>query len=334
MMLDVGVVLDNLGIEYLEQGHELSGLCPMHEKRTGKIDRNPSWFINQDTGQHICFSCGYKGNLVRLVVDVKEFYLKNWGGIEEPDFDAARAWLDSVSDVSPEDMLRMLQELPGYVRQAPKPVHMSDARLAVFVEPPTEALESRKLTRAAAESYSILWDESEKRWVLPLRDPHFKRLMGWQEKGTLDRYFKNRPAGLQKSKTLFGIENQNESMVVVVESPLDCVRIASAGIPGAVAICGSSVSDEQIKLLRYSDKIVAAFDNPNLDAAGKKASAELRKLASQYGMNLYFFNYGESGKKDPGDMTDDEIKWGIDHAISSIYGESAYVQGDAKALSS
>lgn len=325
MILDIERVLDALPLEYDVQNNEAHALCPAHEKRTGKSDNSPSWWINLETGQHICFSCGYKGNLVRLVCDVKGFFTKNWGGVEEPDFSAARAWLDSVSDVSPELMLEKLQQLPGYIREAPQPVPMSDARLAVFTEPPTDALDSRNITADAAASYGVLWDPTEKRWILPIRDPHFQKLMGWQEKGTADRYFRNRPAGLQKSKTLFGIENQNESVVIVVESPLDCVRIASAGIPGAVAICGSSVSDEQTKLLRFSDRIIAAFDNPKVDAAGKKASEDLRKRASAYGMNLFFFNYGDTGKKDPGDMTDEEIRWGIDNAKSAIYGESAYV---------
>jgi hypothetical protein len=40
---------------------------------------------------------------------------------------------------------------------------------------------------------------------------------------------------------------------------------------------------------------------------------------------MFFFNYGSSGKKDPGDLTDDEIAWGIHNAKSSVLGEMAYV---------
>jgi DNA primase len=154
-------------------------------------------------------------------------------------------------------------------------------------------------------------------------------LIGWQEKGTIDRTFFNRPTGLSKSKTLFGVENQDENLAIVVESPLDCVRIDSAGISGAMAICGSTLSEEQVKLLRYSFKIIAAFDNPNVDKAGRKASKEMLEWARKYGLNLFFFNYGDTNKKDPGDMTDEEIRWGVDNAVSALFGESAYVQGDS-----
>jgi DNA primase len=146
--------------------------------------------------------------------------------------------------------------------------------------------------------------------------------MGWQEKGTIERTFYNRPAGLQRSKTLFGLSQQQEALAVVVESPLDCLRLFSAGVRGAVATCGTTLSVEQIRLLRYSDKIVAAFDN---DDAGRKASKLMLEWARKYGLNLYFFNYGSSSKKDPGDLTDEEIAWGLQHAKSSVLGEKAYV---------
>jgi hypothetical protein len=225
-------------------------------------------------------------------------------------------------EVSPEKLMEIVRALPNYVESYPKPVPMSEARLVLFTEPPQEALEARNITVESAAAYGVLWDEKKAAWVLPLRDPHFNELMGWQEKGTVQRTFFNRPTGLQKSKTLFGIDNQQEDLVVVVESPLDCLRLFSAGFKSAVAICGSAPSVEQVRLLRYSDRIIAAFDN---DQAGKKASKEMLEFARKYGLNLSYFNYGSTGKKDPGDLTDDEIAWGIQNAKSSVLGEKAYV---------
>jgi 5S rRNA maturation endonuclease (ribonuclease M5) len=327
--IDVTEVIDALGLDYDILNNEASALCPGHYKTTGKADHSPSWWINLDTGFHMCFSCGYKGNLLQLICDVRGLYLKNWLDTEDYDYESAKSWLASVAEISIEKLLERLKELPTYVYPSIPVLEMSEARLAVFVDPPEAALQSRTITPEAATKYGVQWDANKSAWILPLREPHFNKLMGWQEKGTLDRTFFNRPAGLQKSKTLFGVENQNEDVVIVVESPLDCVRIASAGIDGAVAICGSSVSEEQVKLLRFSSKIIAAFDNPTLDSAGKKASKEMLEWARKYGLNLFFFNYGSSGKKDPGDMSVEEIQWGVANAKSSLYGESAYVQGNA-----
>jgi len=325
-VIDVEQVLDVLGIEYSVRNHEANSLCPMHQERTGKQDHNPSWWINLESGQHICFSCGYKGGLLSLVCDTQGLYVKMWGSEEVSyDYTSAKAWLSEVTDLSPDQLQIKLKQVPQHLHQAPKPVEMSEARLALFVDPPLEALASRNISLAATREYGVMWESKTSRWILPLRIPETNKLMGWQEKGYKDRYFRNRPAGVQKSKTLFGIQNQQSDVVIVVESPLDCVRIASAGIKGAVATCGALISEAQIKLLRASDRVILALDNPKLDDAGRKASAEFRKAATKYGINTFYFNYGDSGKKDPGDMTDEEIRWGLENAKSSVYGEAAYV---------
>jgi DNA primase len=325
MIIDVAKALDALGIEYEEKGHEASALCPMHWERTGKDDRSPSWWINLDSGMHICFSCHYKGNLLQLVCDANQFYISSYGDTYSYDYNAAQNWLAGIAQIPLEKLKEIVANLPNYLEPAPKPIDMSEARLAIFMEPPQDALDSRKITADAAREYGVLWDEKKANWVLPLREPHFNKLIGWQEKGTIQRTFMNRPTGLPKSKTLFGVNTQNESLAIVVESPLDCVRIASAGFPGALAICGSNPSEDQVKLLRYSERIIAAFDNPKVDKAGRKACEEMRQFARKYGLNLAFFNYGDTGKKDPGDLTDEEIAWGIQNAKSSLLGEKAYV---------
>lgn len=330
-MTNVARALEALEIEYEESsGDNAKALCPMHERITGNPDHNPSWFIHMGTGQHICFSCGYKGNLVQLVCDVKEFYTPSWDGMPtQYDYSMGNKWLAGAIEVTIEELKEALGKVPQYIMPPPRPIPMSEARLAIYVEPPQDALESRNITEESARYYEVLWNRNTSTWILPLREPHFNKLMGWQEKGTVDRTFKNRPAGLLKSKTLFGLNKQSEELAIVVESPLDCLRIHSAGFDGAVATCGAIVSEDQAKLLRYSKKIIAAFDNPNVDAAGKKASDQMRIWARKYGMNLFYFNYGDSGKKDPGDMTNEEIRWGIENAKPSLLGESAYVYGNA-----
>jgi hypothetical protein len=317
MMLDIPLVLEALGIDYYEKGAEANGLCPTHARRTGKEDHSPSWWINLDSGQHICFSCNYKGNLLQLICDVNEFYKDDsWSKGYVYDYAAAEEWLASLTEMPIERMVEIAKSLPNYIEPAPKPLEMNEARLAVFTEPPSGALEDRNITAAAAKKYSLMWDTKKESWILPLREP---------QKGTIHRTFFNRPTGLQKSKTLFGIENQLESRVIVVESPLDCVRLASAGIQGAVALCGSVPSEEQIKLIRYSEQVICALDNPKVDKAGYKGAQEMAKFARKYGLNLSFFNYGDTGKKDPGDLTNEELVWGVNNAKTALLGEKAYV---------
>jgi hypothetical protein len=329
-MYKVDRVLDALDIDYTPSSSDnVKAICPMHERITGTADHNPSWFIHLETGQHICFSCGYKGNLQQLVCDVKELYTSMWGmdGLQY-DYSAANGWLSNVVEVTIDDLRKKFASLPQYMTPPPRPLPMSESRLALYVPPPEDALASRKITAEAASKYGVMWNPRTATWILPVREFDNDKLIGWQEKGTIERTFKNRPPGMQKSKTLFGVSQMEEELAIIVESPLDCVRIQSAGFSGAVATFGATVSETQVKLLRFSKKVIAAFDNPNLDAAGKKASDQMRDWARKYGMNLFYFNYGTTGKKDPGDLTDEEIAWGIENAKSAILGEPAYVYGN------
>lgn len=341
--VNVEEVLEALGLDYSVRGNEANALCPAHRRIVGREDNSPSWWVNLSTGQHICFSCHYSGGLLALVADVQGFVTVLWGDEVSYDFVAARAWLDNIAEIDPDRLATLLASIPKRVMEsADSVVPMSRARLALFGPPPTEALTARGVSGEAIAHFGVLWDEKKQLWVLPIWQfdssvdnsgaSSRPDLLGWQEKGQFHKHFFNRPPGMKKSRTLFGLPQLTGDSVVVVESPLDCIRFYDVGNISAVAICGSSMSDEQFKLIRSVDNVVFAFDNPNLDTAGRKASQEVMELCHKYGVNARFFNYGSTGKKDPGEMTDEEITWGMENAISYLYGERAYVYGNPSPL--
>jgi len=318
-VVDVVKVLDKLGVFIIkERGDEMLAHCPGHETRTGQKDVNPSWYINQRTGAHMCFSCGFKGNLFSLVGEVQGFYIS-----EDIDYSAVSKWIAQIENITPQELAARLKEAPQYV--APKQeLPMDDSRLALFTEPPAWALESRGLTAEACRKYEVLWAK-EDTWILPIRNPHDHTLWGWQEKHSKQRLFRNRPLGVTKSRTLFGAHEVTPEQSILVESPLDAVRIASAGVVGGVAAFGAQVSESQLKLLRYSDVVIVALDNPKVDPAGKKGCEAFLQGAKKLGITAKFFNYASTGLKDVGDMANEQILWGIENAIDMIYGEKAYL---------
>lgn len=310
-MIDVEKILLFLEIPlHAQRGSEVNGLCPMHKARTGKEDHRPSWWINSETGAHICFSCGYKGNIYTLISDIK--------GI---DYHDAREYIDDTAELPIDSLMKRIKELPQYV-VAEETIPMSEARLAVYGEPPDIELKKRFLTREAVNTYGVLWDKTNEAWILPIRDPDTFSLLGWQEKGARGRFFKNQPVGVKKSKTVFGVQHLNEEYLIVVESPLDVVRLASIGIRGAVSIYGAMMSDEQAKIIRRAKRVAAAFDN---DPAGKKACEQIRDYARKYGFDLLFFNYNGIDVKDVGDMTEVEIIRGLETAKHMLHGKAAYL---------
>jgi len=312
-------VLLTLGIETTQRGDELLGLCPMHLERTGREDNNPSWSMNAETGVHHCFSCGYKGTLLTLVGEIKEFTTQ-WGRV---DFEAAKDWLRGNIEVNFEYLARQLEEARNSYVPIPAPVGMSEARLSIFDSvPPDWALSARGLTPNGCTLYSVKWSPAKNSWITPIRDPQSKKLMGWQEKSQTERFFRNRPTGVAKSKTLFGLDTFKGGTMIVVESPLDAVKLASLGVFGGVSTFGASVSDDQIRLMKAADKLIIAMDN---DTAGKKASADLLERTRKEGMECWFLNYQETEYKDIGDMPEDLVQYCLERSKHSVFGEAAFL---------
>ena len=317
---DVESALLRLGIEVNQRNSELLGLCPMHLERTGRPDSNPSWSMNSETGVHHCFSCGYRGTLLTLVAEIKEFNTQ-WGRL---DFDQAKEWLRSNIEVNFDLLAKQLEEAKNSYVAIQRPIEMSEARLAVFVEPPQWALDARGLTADACVKHGVVWDANQQGWITPIRNPETNKLMGWQEKGQVNRYFRNRPTGVQKSKTLFGLDVWSGGTMIIVESPLDVVKLSSLGIDGGIATFGASISQDQVDLMRKADKLIIAFDNPKIDAAGEKASKDILARTRKEGFECFFFQY-DGDVKDIGDMTKEQAIIGIESAKHSVFGERAFV---------
>jgi DNA primase len=292
--------LTRLGVEfYSNRGDEIQAECPAHEERTGHVDRNPSFYINADSGAFICFSCGWKGSLYTLI------------NYKTENVDASE-WLNSEQGLSAR-FNRATREQPKIQEQT----YITESMLSAFIEPPVDALRSRGLTQSASKQYGLVWDRHNKNWIIPIRESDTGKLLGWQEKGYDRRYFKNYPTGIQKSRALFGYEKYKSGDMIIVESPLDVIRLASLGITGGVATYGALVSDYQFNLIRGGERVIFAMDN---DEAGKTSTFKLYNLCKQMNKEAWFFNYSDSDVKDIGGMSLDEVRYGLDNAKHIIHG--------------
>jgi hypothetical protein len=170
-----------------------------------------------------------------------------------------------------------------------------------------ERCEARNLDPDRVYAYGVRWNPRNRSWSIPIISPMGK-LMGWQEKKK--GWVRNFPVGVEKSKTLFGIERFRSRTAILVESPLDVVRFAMVyKSPQALASFGSYVSKDQLDLLQHSaDTLVVAMDN---DEAGLEASKRIYKTMSQPRRGIRWWNYSSTSAKDIGDMTDDEIRFGF-----------------------
>jgi hypothetical protein len=255
------------------------------------------------------------------LLEVKELTTL-WG---RPDLDAAKDWLSNNVEVNFEYLAKQLEQERNVYVPISAPVSMSEARLAVFDIPPQWALDARGLTVEACAKHSVLWNNQRDSWITPIRNVQDFSLMGWQEKSQKERFFRNRPAGVRKSSTSFGIELFEGGTMIVVESPLDAVKLTSLGYAGAVSSFGAMISDDQLSLMRRADKLILAFDNPKIDAAGKKACEDMLQRVRKAGMECWFVNYPDEQYKDIGDMPADLVSYLIEGAKHFIFGEEAYL---------
>jgi 5S rRNA maturation endonuclease (ribonuclease M5) len=288
---DLQHVLVDLGVEVTRAGErEISGKCPVHLSRTGHVDRSPSWSMNAETGLWICYSCGARGTLVGLISELT-------------------GDKTSIIDVHSFLINSSLQRLEREYLPEPEP-EVDWLSYSRFSEVPLPYLYNRNLDASATRKHGVRWDVENKAWVIPIVSP-MGDLMGWQSKKV--DWVRNYPVGIKKSHTLFGIERFTAQTAVLVESPLDVVRMSTvlSDVQG-LATFGAFVSTEQIKLLNsVASRVIVAMDN---DEAGLKASKSLFKNLPRFDKGVLWLNYRDTNAKDIGDMTDEEIKNAVDTA--------------------
>lgn len=292
--------------------NEAWSYCPGHARLLGRQNNKPDkWSINIETGIHSCFSCGFSGNFITLVQEVKGY-----------DRNAAEQWTRGHGGV-PRLNRSLGVSAPSLQRDEglrPRHAEWNEARLALFVDPPAEARSVRRVSAGSVDHYGIRWSDGEDPfWVLPIRDPYTGKLWGYQEKSE-NGWVSNKPYGVQKSDTIFGLDVFDSPFVLVLESPLDCAVAYTAGIHGAVSTFGVHISDVQFELLFDLDvPIIFGLDN---DTSGIKTSLKIKDRYLRSGHRIKFLNYsGIPDKKDIGTdgVTSKHIQQAVLSAQSMVF---------------
>ena len=117
--------------------------------------------------------------------------------------------------------------------------------------------------------------------------------------------YKNSPETkvYQKSKTLYGLnwakgDVVKVDQVIVCEGYTDVIGFHRAGVPRAVATCGTAFTEEHVRMLkRFASKVVLAFD---ADAAGQGAAEKFYEWERKYKVEVSVARFPDG--KDPGDL--------------------------------
>jgi DNA primase len=150
------------------------------------------------------------------------------------------------------------------------------------------------------------YDRFRSRIVFPIRDAR-GRVQGFGARALLPDQkpkYVNSPEGAlySKRRTLYGIERARAQMVksgraLVVEGYTDVIACHQAGIRDAVAIMGTAITPEQVKLLTgYAEEAVLALD---ADRAGREAMLRAQTVGGRR-LRLRVARMPEG--KDPADL--------------------------------
>ena len=150
------------------------------------------------------------------------------------------------------------------------------------------------------------YDRFRSRIVFPIRDAR-GRVQGFGARALLPDQkpkYVNSPEGAlySKRRTLYGIERARPEMVkgglaLVVEGYTDVIACHQAGIRNAVAIMGTAITPEQVKLLSgYAEEAVLALD---ADRAGREAMLRAQAVGGKR-LRLRVARMPEG--KDPADL--------------------------------
>lgn len=161
------------------------------------------------------------------------------------------------------------------------------------------------------KDFDVGYSKKKQRIVIPVRDEN-DDLVGFTGRATqtwqTSKYFDK---GLPKKYLLFNLNNAKVyDSVVVVEGPLDALKVYQAGFANVVATLGGSFSDEKAKkLTRFFREAIIFTD---ADEAGRALAKKVEEVARRSRIRVTYALYPES-TNDPGDLTEQEIT----HAIQN-----------------
>jgi DNA primase len=289
------------------------GLCPFHAERT------PSFGVNETLGIYKCFGCNAGGDVITFVREMEHLdfvgavewlahrsgvQLRYTNGGEGRDRQRRGVLVEAMAGAVAWYHHRLLEAPDArpardYLRSRGITGELARRYQLGWAPDDWDALlRSLRLPDEVARDTGLAFVNRRGR----LQDAFRARIMFpiFNEGGdpvafggrilpgsTEPAKYKNSPETriYTKSKTLYGLnwakgEVVAADQVVVCEGYTDVIGFMQAGVPRAVATCGTALTEEHVRLLkRFARRVVLAFD---ADEAGQGAAARFYEWEKKY----------------------------------------------------
>jgi len=299
-------------------GSRYRGLCPFHQEKT------PSFYVNAELGLYKCFGCQASGDAITFVRETEHLdfveaveRLAARAGIQIRYDDrrageqkSRNAQLAAAVGAAIDEYHRLLLDSPegGAARKYLRSRGFDgDAarRFKLGWAPDDWDHLSRTLQKAGHRREDLvaaglafvnrmnrLQDQFRARLMFPIYDARGEPAgFGGRALGDQTPKYKNSPDNplYHKSRLLYGLhwakaEIVARGEVIVCEGYTDVMAFALAGMPNAVATCGTALTDDHVKTLKnLARRVVLAYD---ADAAGQGAAERWYGWESEYDIEL------------------------------------------------
>ena len=330
-------------------GARFSGLCPFH------IEKTPSFSVNPAMGIFICFGCGKKGDVLNFIQEFENisFYeamklLAERNGIamparrerdDHPNIElreaahelhemAAKAFQENLwgpNGSEARDYLRkrgLSQKIAEHFGMGLTERSGQDFLRRIKGKFSSEQLEGSGLFGRREDG--SLYDRFRGRLMFPIHNESGKVIGfgGRSMRPDEEPKYLNSPESViyKKSNILYNLHRAKQAIrtsdrAVLVEGYMDVIGVYSAGVKEVVASCGTSLTKEQVRVLRrHSENVVVNFDP---DTAGTNATEKSLQILLDDDMHVRILEL--DGGLDPDEYIKnngaDKYKFRLDKAL-------------------
>ncbi|MGA9279248.1 DNA primase [Ilumatobacter sp.] len=312
-------------------GRNWSGLCPFH------AEKSPSFYVREETGRYKCFGCDKGGDVFTFIQEIEHTdfpgaveHLAAKAGIslnytstgQSKERARRKKLTEAMNDAVEWYHERLLKDPEAraardYLRD--RGLHGDIARqfklgwapddwdrLAHDLGRPPDVLQDVGL--AFRNRRNRMQDSFRARVMFPIFSESGEALAfgGRILPGSDDpaKYKNSSETPIYtKSKVLYGLnwakaDAAKTDQIVVCEGYTDVIGFHQAGVPRAVATCGTALTEEHVRLLkRYASRVVLSFD---ADAAGQGAAERFYEWEQKHQVEVSVARLPAGA--DPGDL--------------------------------
>jgi DNA primase len=297
-------------------GHRFQGLCPFHAEKT------PSFSVNAEENLYYCFGCQAKGDVITFVRETEHLdfvgaveYLATKAGI-------TLRYTDRNEGESRKQRTKLVDAVAAAVKWYHERLLTGDDAAGARKYLRSRGYDSELVRQYQLGWAPEGWDTLAKALKLPEKLLVDSGLGFINKRGRPTDSFRGRvlfpifdtqgdpvafggrilPGGegpkyknsaesriYEKSKVLYGLNWAKAAIVeadeaIVCEGYTDVIGFARAGLPRAVATCGTALTEEHVRVLkRFAARVVLAFDADN---AGQAAAERFYEWERTYDIEV------------------------------------------------